>query len=95
MEDNVLPSAAVAEILNEHYVEARLFTDMEEHPHHERILELQDELAGTLANPTYVLVDPASETKLATFQGQALQIARFVDFLKAGVKRAEKRVAAK
>lgn len=95
MEDNVLPSAAVAEVLNEHYVEARLFTDIEDHPNHARILELQDELARTVANPTYVLVDPGSGAKLATFQGQALKISNFVDFLKAGVKRAEKRVAAK
>jgi hypothetical protein len=91
MEDNVLPSPAVAEILNEDYVEARLFTDTEENI--ERILELQDRLAGTVANPTFVLVEPESERKLAQLQGKRSP-ATFARFLRAGLRRAEEKVAA-
>lgn len=91
MEDSILPSAAVAAVLNEHYVEARLFTDTEENI--ERILALQDELAGTVANPTFVLVEPRAERKLAQLQGKR-SARTFERFLEAGLERADVRVAA-
>jgi hypothetical protein len=90
MEDNVLPSPAVAEILNEHYVEARLFTDTEENI--ERILELQAVLAGTVANPAFVLVDPKAGQKLYQLQGKRSE-RTFARFLEAGLRRAEDEVA--
>lgn len=91
MEDNVLPSPAVAEILNAHYVEARLFTDGEENI--ERILERQDKLAGTVANPTFVLVEPNAERKLYQLQGKR-SAQTFARFLEAGRERAAEKVAA-
>lgn len=91
MEDNVLPSPAVAEVLNARYVEARLFTDTEENI--ERILELQDRLAGTVANPVFVLVEPETERKLYQLQGKRSG-RTFARFLEAGLTRAEEKVAA-
>jgi len=90
MEDNVLPSPAVAEILNAHYVEARLFTDTEENI--ERILELQARLAGSVANPTFVLLEPTKERKLYQLQGKRSG-STFASFLEAGLARAEEKVA--
>jgi hypothetical protein len=92
MEDNVLPSPAVAGVLNESYIEARLFTDMEEDPHHEHILELQDRLTGSVANPTFVLVDPATEKRLYLLQGKR-SAETFARFLEAGKRKAEEKVA--
>jgi hypothetical protein len=91
METSILPSPAVAGVLDEKYVEARLFTDGDENI--ERILDLQNRLAGTLANPTYVLVDPGAERKLAQLQGKRTA-STFKRFLEAGIERAEEKVAA-
>ena len=90
MEDTILPSPAVAEVLNESYVEARLYTDGEENL--ERILGLQKALAGSVANPVFVLVDPTSEQKLYELQGKR-SARTFARFLKAGLERAEVKVA--
>jgi len=92
MENNVLPSPAVAGILNDGYVEARLFTDMEEDPHHERILALQERLTGSIANPTFVLVEPGAERRLYLLQGKR-SADTFARFLEAGKKKAEEKVA--
>ena len=86
-----MPSPAVAAVLNESYVEARLFTDGEQNI--ERILELQDKLSGTLANPTFVLVEPGAERKLYQLQGKR-SAKTFKRFLEAGIARAEVKVAA-
>jgi thiol:disulfide interchange protein/DsbC/DsbD-like thiol-disulfide interchange protein len=64
MERRVFPSAEVAAQLGPHYVEARLHTDGEVNI--ERILELQQSLAQSIANPFYVLVDPQTGERLAT-----------------------------
>ena len=61
MEEYVFPTEAVTEVLVAHYVEARLLTDGSTNI--DRILELQEELTGTLANPYYVVIDPRTETK--------------------------------
>lgn len=90
MEVQVFPSPAVAEVLNEHYVEARLFTDGEENL--ERILSLQAQLAGSVANPVYVLMDPTTERRIYTLQGKR-SANTFARFLKAGIRRAAEEVA--
>lgn len=96
MEDNVLPSPAVAGVLNESYVEARLFTDVDEDPHHEQILELQSRLTGSVANPTFVLVQPGPEPgrdrRLYLLQGKR-SAETFASFLEAGKRKAEQKVA--
>ena len=66
-------------MLRDGFVEARLHTDRPS-PHLERILELQERLAETLALPTYVLVDPDTEKRIGrtSFRGSA---AGFREFL--------------
>ncbi len=88
----MFPNPAVAGILNQHYVEARLHTDGDTNLDY--ILALQEELIGSVANPIYVLIDPANGTKLARLQGKR-PLTRFTDFLRDGIDRADERVAAK
>ena len=59
MEEDAFPAGAVAPILEDSYVEARLHTDGKVNI--DEILELQRELTGSLANPYYVLQDPDSK----------------------------------
>jgi len=59
MEKDILPSPAVAGVLAERFVEARLHTDGTEHI--ERILEVQSHLTGSLAMPYYLVIDPDGE----------------------------------
>jgi len=82
MEGKVFPSPAVAGILAKKYVEARLHTDG--NTNLERILELQEKLARSVANPIYVVVDPKTEKELARFEGAAMgakDVTRFIEFL--------------
>lgn len=62
MEENVFPSQAVAWELKENFIEARLHSDGDVNI--DRILEIQDELAGMRATPYYVIVDPKTGQKL-------------------------------
>ena len=75
----MFPSPAVAGILNEHYVEARLHTDGETNI--ERILEVQRELTGSVATPIYVLVDPKSGQEVGQFDGSTFDEDEFASFL--------------
>lgn len=81
MEENVFPEPAVAGHLK-NYVEARLHTDGRKNI--ERILQLQEDLARTAANPVYVLVDPADEREIARFEGATFDQDEFIDFLVVG-----------
>jgi len=63
-EEKVFPSRKVSELLEEHFVEARLHTDGETNI--ERILELQQELAKSVATPYYLFQDPKSEVLLGS-----------------------------
>jgi len=56
MEMDILPSPAVAGVLTEGFVEARLHTDGREHIG--RIEEVQAALSGSVATPYYLIVDP-------------------------------------
>ena len=53
MEEEIFPAGAVAPLLEDNFVEARLHTDGEVNI--ERIRELQQELTSSVANPYYVL----------------------------------------
>ena len=68
MEKKVLPKPAVAGVLKEHYVEARLHTDRDI-PELERILELQEKFAESSALPIYVTVDPEDERRIDRYEG--------------------------
>lgn len=70
MEDSVFPSATVAALMQEHLVESRLHTDAQNtltDAQFAKNKELQATIAGTRANPFFVVVDPHSGQKLATF----------------------------
>ena len=83
MEKNIFPKPAVAGILSEGYIEARLHTDG--NANIERIKELQREIAGSASNPIYVVIDPASDAELARHEGAALTAGQeevFIEFLR-------------
>ena len=69
MEKKFLPKPAVAGILEEHYIEARLHTDRPSVPQLERILEIQEKFAESEALPIYVTVDPETERRLGKYEG--------------------------
>lgn len=79
VEVSILPNDPVQPILSEHYVEARLHTDGKTNI--ERILQLQDELARSPANPIYVIVDPSNERELGRVEGAPLLDSKKREFL--------------
>ena len=89
MERKVFPKPAVAGVLTENYGEARLHTDGTTNL--ERILELQEKLAESVANPIYVTLDPKTETRLGRHEGATLGEGgelEFIRFLEEGVEKA-------
>lgn len=68
MEERVFRRPAVAGELRR-MVEARLHNDGPDRQYRNEIKELQRRLGGTLATPTYVLVDPRSERVLGVHVG--------------------------
>ncbi|QDU70093.1 hypothetical protein [Engelhardtia mirabilis] len=77
MEKFTFPSAAVAAELVPNFVEARLHTDGRVNI--DRIQGLQRDLAGTVANPYYVVVDPATGERLG--EGPYMSAQKFAQFL--------------
>ena len=75
----MFPSPAVAGILRESYVEARLHTDGTDNV--ERIRELQQQLTHTVATPVYVLLDPETGEQKGKFLGSTFDEAEFAAFL--------------
>jgi hypothetical protein len=68
MEDKVFPSSAVADLMQQQIVEGRLHTDAQNTltpAQFARNRELQASIAGTRANPYFVIVDPATGKKIA------------------------------
>jgi len=82
MEEKVFRLPAVAGILGKSYVEARLHTDGEGKPAYDRNRELQKELARSVANPVYVVIDPKSRAEFGRFDGADLTGTRFETFLR-------------
>ncbi len=80
METSIFPVPAVAGVLNENYVESRLHMDVE--PARSKYRTLQAKLAGGVARPTYVLVDPNTETVLAKQKGWLPNVTGFTSFLR-------------
>jgi hypothetical protein len=78
MEGSVFPAPAVAAVLKDRYVEARLHTDGG--PAQERNNQLKAELSRSAALPVYVLYDPAPPRKVAEREGYVLK-GSFVEFL--------------
>jgi thiol:disulfide interchange protein DsbD len=79
MEENVFPTPEVRKVLGRYYVEARLHTDAG--PRMDEFRALEQELADTVANPVYVILDPAdgsTKGQKAGFSG-ASTFARFLE----------------
>lgn len=81
MEANVFPKPAVASMLRERFVLLRLYTDDQEVGPDLQRYQLQ--LTGTVALPTYAVVDPRDETLLARSTGLSTP-AKFLAFLEEG-----------
>jgi hypothetical protein len=86
MEEKVFHFPAVAGALKDGYVEARLHTDGEGKPAFDRNRELQVELAGSKANPIYIVVDPRTGKAIHRFEGADLGGQRFEEFLREAPK---------
>ncbi len=82
MEANVFPRAEVAERFARDYVLLRLYTD--DLARGEEFLNYQLALTGTVALPTYAIVDPATEKLIAKKSG-LLDAEAFVAFLDRGM----------
>jgi hypothetical protein len=68
MEGTVFLDPAVAGTMKEHFVEARLHTDTQNTLTDAQFADnraAQKELAGTLANPYFVVVDPKTGKKIS------------------------------
>lgn len=79
MEGSVFPASAVAEILKNEFVEARLHTDGG--PAKDANKALQESMTGSVANPIYVLYDPVTAKSVAQRAGYVFE-KDFVEFLK-------------
>ena len=79
MELKVFRRAAVAAELEQYFIEARLHTD-DGVPNIERTRERQATLTNSVANPYYVIVDPATERPLGKLEG-ARTPGAFLDWL--------------
>ena len=85
MEESIFPLPAVAGIMNDNFIEARLHADGEVNI--DRIKELQMTLAQSVATPIYLIVDPKTGEKRATLEGATLgDESRFVAFLEEGLR---------
>ncbi len=84
MELKTFPKPAVAAILNR-MVEARLHDDSTDKERNDRIKALKQRFANTIGNPTYVLLDPESETVVAVRKGALMDEQEFADWLSQGL----------
>ena len=66
MEESVFPDGAVAPVLEENYVEARVHVDYPE------FLELEKEMADSVSQPVYLIIDPETREILGREEGVSL-----------------------
>ncbi|HED66534.1 MAG TPA: hypothetical protein ENJ09_13390 [Planctomycetes bacterium] len=74
METRILPAPAVAGILANDYIEARLHTDAYDPEREAENQALQLELEGSVGLPFYLVMDPSTEEVLDTFNESARAI---------------------
>jgi len=82
-EEKVFPSPRTSTLLQQKFVEARLHTDGEKNL--DEILALQDELAKTVANPTYVIQDPVTKRILGAPLSGVVTVNGFAEYLEAAL----------
>jgi len=78
-EEKVFPSEKVSSALDKNFIEARLHTDGETNI--DRILELQKELAHSVATPLYLIQDPKSKRLLGGPLGGVTSVEAFHELL--------------
>ena len=83
MEQSIFFDPAVAGVLEDKFIEARLHTDGTANI--DRILELQAKLTQSVATPFYLVVDPDSGETLSKFEGPTQDPERFAAFLERGL----------
>lgn len=94
MEDSVFLEQAVASLMKQHIVEARLHTDSQKTLTDEQFKknrEVQMEVAGVKTNPYFVVVDPNTGDKLGEFAlsgGFAAWPGKWTKFLQKMIKKA-------
>lgn len=89
-EEKVFPSNKVSRMLEDHFIEARLHTDGDKNI--ERTLELQKELADSVATPFYLVIEPKSGRRVGLTKGGVVTEGAFTDFLNAAVEESKERV---
>lgn len=84
MEENVFRLPAVAGILEEKYVEARLHTDHPEKGTENR--GRQQEMTSSIAQPIYLIIDPGTGAEHGRQDGATVgdNVSEFIEFLEAG-----------
>ena len=93
MEDNIFLEQAVASLMKQHLVEARLHTDSQEHLTDEQFAnnrEAQAELAGVKTNPYFVMVHTTTGEKVGEFAlsgGFGAWTGKWTEFLQRMVKK--------
>lgn len=78
MEENIFRKPAVAGVL-EGFIEARLHNDAG--PRIQENVELEKKLAGTVATPIYVTIDPKTGAKIGIQEGPS-GATTFIEFLR-------------
>ena len=79
MEEKIFPRPAVARELQDHFIEARLHNDGG--PKREENRALQQEKAGSLASPNYLIIEPKTGETLRRRAGVMTE-SRFLEFLR-------------
>ena len=83
MEKKVFPDPAVAEVLKDKFIEARIHTDHKEQGEANRALQL--EMTSSVAQPIYLLLDPKDGEVHGRLDGATLGDNQpFIDFLESG-----------
>ena len=84
MEEKVFRLPAVAGVLEERFVEARLHTDHARKGKENRAR--QQEMTGSIAQPIYLVIDPKTGAAHGRQDGATTgdQVPRFIEFLEAG-----------
>ena len=80
MEEGVFRRPAVAGILKERFIEARLHNDTG--PIVQETVEREKRLANTVATPTYVILDARTEAALGIQLGPLFKTDTFGEFLR-------------
>lgn len=89
MEEGTFHHSAVAELLRDRFVEARLHVDYKENE------ERELEMVQSRAQPIYVVVDPSTgEMHGGRYEGAALSDEDFIDWLNASWDSAPARISA-